>query len=155
MKENPVFWIEKVPEAFSREEWESVCDGCARCCLQKLEDEETGVTWFTRIACRLLDLDTCRCSDYENRFEKVSDCTQVAPLTDDKEKWLPPSCAYLTLKNGNPLPSWHPLVSGDPMTIHTSDMSVRDWAIAEEWVDESQYEDLVIEFDEEGQPFST
>ena len=152
MSEKTVFWETKNLEDFSEKEWESVCDGCARCCLQKLQDSESGLTFFTRVACRLLDTETCRCKDYMNRFEKVPDCTRVAPLTNQKRNWLPHSCAYLKLDRGETLDQWHPLVSLQASSVHENGMSVRGWVVAEDLVDEDQYETLLIEFDEDEQP---
>ncbi len=148
MKDRPEPWWNKPLSQLNREQWEAVCDGCARCCLQKLEDSDTEQTFFTRIACRLLDLQTCRCSDYENRFHKVDDCTQIAPLNEAKRKWLPNSCAYLRLMDGKGLPVWHHLVCGNSNEVHSVGVSVRDWAVSENVVHERQYEDMIIEFNE-------
>ena len=152
MDEKAAFWATKNLEDFNEKEWESVCDGCARCCLQKLQDSESGLTFFTRVACRLLDTETCRCKDYLNRFDEVPDCTRVAPLTTQKRNWLPHSCAYLKLDRGEALDQWHPLVSLKASSVHESGMSVRGWAVAEDLVDEDQYESLLIEFDDDEQP---
>jgi uncharacterized cysteine cluster protein YcgN (CxxCxxCC family) len=145
------FWAKKPLEQLNTEQWEALCDGCGRCCLQKLEDEDSGETFFTRVACQLLDVSTCRCTDYENRFERVSDCTNVSPLTEEKRQWLPKSCAYRRLDEGKNLPSWHYLLSADPQTIHLQGISVAGWAISEDYVDESLYEQLLIDFDENDQ----
>src|SRR5690606_31601142 len=101
------------------------CDGCAKCCLVKLEDEDTGKLFYTDAACRLLDSQTCRCTDYRNRSRLVPDCVTLTPARLRKIDWLPPSCAYRLLSEGKDLPSWHPLVSGDPETVHRAKMSVR------------------------------
>lgn len=153
MDKKTVFWREKNLNEMSLQEWESVCDGCARCCLQKLQDIDTGETFFTRIACRLLDIDTCRCADYENRLQKVADCANVAPLTDEKCKWLPASCAYRRLEEGHGLPAWHHLQSPGQDAVHEAGISIRDWAISENVVSEELYEQLIIDFDDEDRMF--
>lgn len=112
-------------------EWESLCDGCGRCCLHKLEDEETGELWFTDVACRLLDLGSCRCSNYEHRRRQVPDCVRLSPDTVEDLSWLPSTCAYRLLSEGNPLAWWHPLISGDPDTIHEAGISVRGRVVTE------------------------
>jgi uncharacterized protein len=120
------FWRAKTLEAMNPEEWESLCDGCGRCCLVKLEDEDTGEIEYTDVGCTLLDGNTCRCRDYPNRQAKVPDCVR---LTVDEVRtlpWLPPTCAYRLLAEGEDLYWWHPLVSGDPETVHAAGMSVRD-----------------------------
>ncbi|MCB1754970.1 MAG: YcgN family cysteine cluster protein [Gammaproteobacteria bacterium] len=154
MTEHTVFWRDKRLDELTSEEWESLCDGCARCCLQKLEDIDTGQTFFTRVACRLLDLETCRCKDYKNRLQLVGDCTNVAPLSEEKSKWLPPSCAYRRLNEGRELPAWHHLRCADRDAVHAAGMSVRDWAINEDYVDESLYAELIIDFDEDDQVYT-
>ena len=110
----------------TKPEWESLCDGCGRCCLNKLEDEETGsASIFTDVACKLLDHDTCRCKDYKNRLKKVPDCVLLTPEEVRELDWLPPTCAYDLLAKGKDLYWWHPLVSGDPETVHSAGISVR------------------------------
>ncbi len=146
------YWLDKTLDQLSKKEWERLCDGCARCCLQKLEDEDTGETFFTRIACKLLDLETCRCTDYDNRFEHVSDCSNVYPIDDAKRAWLPSSCAYRQIEQGKDLPKWHYLKCGNKAQVHESGMSVREWAVREVYVDPSFDEELMIEFDDENRP---
>ncbi len=147
MTDNPeAFWRDKSLEEMTDTEWESLCDGCGRCCLQKLEDIETAEIHFTAIACKLLNLQTCRCSDYTNRFQSVPDCTLVRPLTDKKRAWLPDSCAYKLLDSGQPLPEWHPLLSNDPNSVFEAGISVRDFAVSEENVDQSDYPEYVIQW---------
>jgi uncharacterized cysteine cluster protein YcgN (CxxCxxCC family) len=107
------------------EEWESLCDGCGRCCLVKLEDEDTGRTHYTDVACTLFDAGTCRCRDYVNRQAKVGDCVRLTPAEVRRLTWLPPTCAYRLVREGKDLPWWHPLVSGDPDTVHQAGVSVR------------------------------
>jgi uncharacterized cysteine cluster protein YcgN (CxxCxxCC family) len=119
------FWRRKSLDAMSSAEWESLCDGCGRCCLVKLEDEDTGQIHFTDIACKLFDAATCRCADYARRRRKVSDCLKLTPAAVRSLTWLPPSCAYRLIAEGRDLPSWHPLESGSPETVHAAGVSVR------------------------------
>jgi len=119
------FWKRKTLEQMTKAEWESLCDGCARCCLNKLEDEENGKIYFTDVACKLLDHDSCRCKDYGKRLKKVPDCVGLTPEEVRKLDWLPPTCAYDLLAKGKDLYWWHPLVSGDPETVHQAGVSVR------------------------------
>src|SRR5487761_1299888 len=116
------FWQEKRLEQMTQAEWESLCDGCGRCCLHKLRDEDTadgqpGALSFTNVACRLLDLTTCRCTDYTHRRRRVPDCVQLTPAEVRQIDWLPPSCAYRRLAEGKDLPAWHPLVTGNPDSV--------------------------------------
>ena len=129
---NEPFWRTKTLEQMSRVEWESLCDGCARCCLVKLEDEDTGEVHLTRLACRLLDHGTCRCSDYENRHQRMPDCVAIDPDKVRRLDWLPDTCAYRLVAEGRDLFWWHPLLSGDPQTVHQAGVSVRGWAISED-----------------------
>ena len=120
------FWRVKTLEAMSPREWESLCDGCARCCLVKLEDEETGDIHETDVGCTLLDAGTCRCRDYRHRQRKVTDCVRLTPEAVRRLSWLPATCAYRRLAEGRDRAWWHPLVSGDPTTVHAAGISVRD-----------------------------
>jgi uncharacterized protein len=120
------FWHAKTLEAMSPAEWESLCDGCGRCCLVKLEDEDTGAIHYTDVGCSLLDAAACRCRDYDNRQGKVPDCVRLTPDAVRTLAWLPPTCAYRLLAEGRDLYWWHPLVSGDPDTVHAAGISVRD-----------------------------
>lgn len=131
MSEATPFWKTKSLEEMTGEEWESLCDGCGRCCLHKLRDEGTERLSFTNVACRLLDLKSCRCSHYTDRARLVADCVSLTPETVRAVDWLPPSCAYRLLAEGKDLAWWHPLVSGDPKTVHEAGVSVRGRAVSE------------------------
>jgi len=119
------FWERKSLEELDSHEWESLCDGCGRCCLVKLEDEETGQIHFTDIACKLFDETTCRCVDYVHRRRRVRDCIKLTPDKVKALSWLPPSCAYRRLAEGRGLAAWHPLVSGSAASVHEARISVR------------------------------
>lgn len=123
MAEEP-FWRAKPLAAMSAEEWESLCDGCGRCCLVKLEDEDTGAVAYTDVVCRLFDTEGCRCLDYENRSQRVSDCVRLTVDELTRITWLPPTCAYRLIQNGEDLPAWHPLVSGDAGSVVAAGVSV-------------------------------
>jgi uncharacterized cysteine cluster protein YcgN (CxxCxxCC family) len=118
------FWRAKTLAQMNAREWESLCDGCGRCCLVKLEDDDTGEVHYTDVGCRLLDAGSCRCRDYRRRQRKVADCVRLTPASVASLRWLPPTCAYRLLDEGRDLPSWHPLVSGDPATVHAAGVSV-------------------------------
>jgi len=140
------FWETKALADMTRQEWESLCDGCGRCCLIKLEDADDGTIRHTDVACRLLDLRTCRCSDYRNRTRRVPDCIVLTPETLSDTAWLPPSCAYRRLAEGRPLAWWHPLVSGDPDSVHAAGVSVRGRAVGETAVPDAGLEDHIVDW---------
>jgi hypothetical protein len=125
------FWQTKRLHEMTPAEWESLCDGCGRCCLKKLEDEDTGAVVYTDVACRLLDVATCRCSRYADRRREVADCIALGPDDAKKLAWLPATCAYRRLAEGKPLDWWHPLVSNDPATVHRAGISVRGRVLSE------------------------
>lgn len=126
----------------TRAEWESLCDGCGKCCLHKLEDADTGDIRFTAVACRLLDPDTCRCTRYAQRKRLVPDCLILSAARARRTEWLPRTCAYRLLAEGKDLPRWHPLVSGDPASVHRAGMSVRGRTVRER--DAGDLEDYVV-----------
>lgn len=140
------FWNTKHLDEMSRDEWESLCDGCGRCCLHKLEDEDTGQLYYTSVACRQLDEHRCRCMDYPNRQTIVHDCLVLARDDPDRFSWLPYSCAYRRLANGQQLEWWHPLVSGDPETVHQAGISVRGRVVSESGIPTEQLEDYIIDW---------
>jgi hypothetical protein len=129
MSETP-FWEKPLPE-LSRAEWESLCDGCGKCCLHKLEDEATGEIHGTNVTCKLLDRQSCLCSNYRERKAIVPDCVRLTPALAGKLSWLPSTCAYRLRSEGKPLPDWHYLISGDRETVHEAGMSVRGWTVSE------------------------
>ena len=118
------FWKTKSLEEMNAREWESLCDGCGRCCLLKLQDEDTEKIYFTDIACDLFDPDTCRCKDYKNRQAQVSDCVRLTPHEVRTLPWLPPTCAYRLIAEGKDLMDWHPLISKDPLSVQKACVSV-------------------------------
>ena len=138
------FWNIKTLEEMTTGEWESLCDGCGRCCLHKLEDIDTGSYFYTNVACRLLDSETCRCKDYPNRESLVKDCLVLSLAGHEHYSWLPTTCAYRRLANGMALEWWHPLVSGDPDTVHHARISVRSRTVCEKTVRKEQLEDHII-----------
>ena len=138
------FWEEKDLQDMDSEEWESLCDGCARCCMIKLEDVDTGELKTTSLVCDLLDVDACRCTRYSHRHQLVHDCIEFTADLAAALHWLPTSCAYRRLAEGRGLAEWHPLVSQDPESVHRAGISVRGRVIAAGNVHPDQYEDHVI-----------
>jgi uncharacterized cysteine cluster protein YcgN (CxxCxxCC family) len=140
---SPPFWREKTLRQMSRAEWESLCDGCGKCCVHKLEDEDTGELLATNVACRLLDRRTGRCKDYRNRRAYVPECVRLTPEKLLELDWLPSTCAYRLLAEGKDLPDWHPLITGDPESVHAAGQSVRGWTVSED--DVGDLEDFVVD----------
>lgn len=138
------FWQRKHLDEMNAAEWESLCDGCGKCCLAKLEDEDTGEVYYTDLVCRYMDTDTCACTVYEDRVRKVPNCVVLTPDTLGDYHWLPYTCAYRTLAEGRPLADWHPLRSGDPATVHEAGMSVRHRVKSEAEVPEQDWEEHII-----------
>jgi hypothetical protein len=143
------FWQEKGLGELSAAEWDALCDGCARCCLVKLEDDDTAEVHYTDVACRLLDAGKCQCSDYQRRAELVADCVVLTPDSIGDLTWMPPTCAYRLVAEGKDLYWWHPLVSGDPEAVHTAGVSVRGRIVVEERVSEDALQDHIVDWPDE------
>lgn len=140
------FWETKPMATLNQHEWEALCDGCGKCCLNKLEDEDTGEVALTRVACRLLDDATCLCSNYRDRHQFVPECIVMTPKTIAEHLyWLPQTCGYRLVHEGKPLFDWHPLISGDPETVHRAGVSMRGRTVPEFEVDEDDWEEHIIE----------
>lgn len=137
------FWEDKPLDALDRAEWEMLCDGCGKCCVHKLEDEETGELFPTNVACKLLDRHSGRCSNYRHRRAFVPECVRLTPKLAATLDWLPETCAYKLRAEGKQLPDWHHLVSGDPDAVHKAGMSVRGWTVSE--VEAGELEDHILE----------
>lgn len=142
MNADKLFW-EKPLSALDRGEWEALCDGCGRCCLHKLEDDETGELYPTNVACRLLDRRNGRCTDYANRKKLVADCVRLDRRRLNKLDWLPETCAYRLRAADKPLPDWHYLISGSRETVHEAGQSTRGWTVSE--VDAGELEHHLVE----------
>ena len=132
------FWRSKALTEMSEAEWESLCDGCAKCCLVKLEDEDTGRIDYTDVACFLLDRGTCRCADYAHRQQRVPDCVVLTPDTVAELAWMPSTCAYRLLAEGRDLYHWHPLISGNPRSVHSAGVSVLGRIVSEHDVEDAE-----------------
>ncbi|WP_416384541.1 YcgN family cysteine cluster protein [Roseovarius sp. Pro17] len=142
----PRFWEDTSPSRMTRPEWEALCDGCGKCCMNKLEDEDTGEVVMTRVACRLFDDTTCRCAQYPIRHQFVPECIVLKPTNMDANLyWMPETCAYKLLWQGKKLYDWHPLISGDPQSVHDAGVSMQSRTVPEFEIDEDDWEDHVIE----------
>ena len=140
------WWQEKSLSEMNQEEWESLCDNCAKCCLNKLEDEDDGTVYYTDVACDLLDAGSCQCTDYANREKLVPDCLRLTVDNLDQLYWMPPGCAYRLLHEGKDLPPWHHLVSGSRKTIHEAGESVAGRFVYAKEVDENTWEERIVEW---------
>lgn len=138
------FWEQKSLHEMTPAEWESLCDGCARCCLHKLQDEDTDEVYYTDVHCRYLDKDNCQCGVYQERQSKVPNCIWLTADQAHEFKWLPDTCAYRLLAEGKQLAKWHPLISGDPKSVHRAGISMRHKGIADDQIDEEAWQDRII-----------
>jgi len=141
------FWKTRSLEEMTPQEWESLCDGCGKCCLAKLEDEDSGDIYFTSVGCRLFDAGLCRCTDYDNRQARVADCIRLTPENVRTIAWLPGTCAYRLVAEGRDLPRWHHLVSGSRETIHRAGKSMqgRVTALETDMAEPEDYFDHLME----------
>lgn len=147
----PRFWERHTLAELTRDEWEALCDGCGKCCLHKLEDEETGRIYRTNVACRLLDRHSARCSDYPRRLQFVPDCIQLSPALVQQLDWLPQTCGYRRVAEGLPLPDWHHLVSGSRESVHEAGASIRGWTVSEDDAGELEYH--ILDPDDPDEPY--
>lgn len=144
--EKKPFWETKSLTEMTRREWESLCDGCAKCCLHKLEDMDTGEVFYTSVVCEHLDQNKCRCTVYRKRKTLVSDCLVLTPDNMEDLDWAPGTCAYRLVKEGKPLPEWHPLLTGSRDDIIATDNTVTGKVVSEEFVHVDAYEDYLIDW---------
>jgi len=142
---NKPFWENKSLSEMTNKEWESLCDGCGRCCLYKFQDEDSDEMFFTNIACKMFDAGICRCSSYEKRFESVPECADIRKFTKREYQWLPERCAYRLLFEGKKLKSWHPLISGDPESVHKAGVSMQNNIMNETDADMDNLEGYIVE----------
>lgn len=138
------FWKTLALGDMSQAQWESLCDHCGRCCLHKIEDLDSGAVFYTSVVCRYLDTETCHCSCYPERSQRVPDCLVLTPGVLKRLAWLPDSCAYRLLAEGKDLPSWHPLLSHDPLSVHKAGISVRGKAVPETCVHPDELVENII-----------
>ncbi len=142
------FWQRLTLQQMTSAQWELLCDGCGYCCLHTLEEEDSGEIARTRVSCYLLDIDSCQCTDYQKRFQRVPMCVQLSPQTLPemvRKNWLPATCSYRLLYEGGTLPSWHPLLSGDAEAVHHAGASVKYFALSEQYIHPEQLLDCIIE----------
>ncbi|EQC47833.1 flagellin N-methylase [Bacteriovorax sp. BSW11_IV] len=142
------FWEKFKLNELNETEWEALCDGCGRCCLVKLQDEDTNEILYTSISCKLLDPETCRCTDYKNRMMKVPNCMKLTPNSITEFGYLPETCGYRKVYEGRPLEDWHPLISGDKNSVHKSGVSVAYKVYPEHKIEYDDIQDFIIEFDD-------
>ncbi len=142
MAEKVPFWQQKTLQEMTQPEWESLCDGCAKCCLEKLEDVETGDISYTNVACQLLDCEACRCTNYTERQKFVPDCILLTPKNISQLNWMPSTCAYRLISEGKDLLPWHPLITGDPESVHRAGISVQGRVVSES--DAGDLEDHIV-----------
>lgn len=145
MQNNNFFWKEKTLTEFTEEEWELICDGCGCCCLHKLQDEDTGDLYYTHVACKLLDISTCQCIQYSERFQIVPGCLKVTAYDEEVFSYLPNTCSYKLLHDGYDLPAWHHLVSGSRKSIHEEGISVQEKVLSENNIDMDDLEEYVMD----------
>jgi uncharacterized cysteine cluster protein YcgN (CxxCxxCC family) len=145
-QENKPFWKTKTLRQMTSSEWESLCDGCGKCCLVKLIDNVTDELHFTSVACRLLDCNSCRCGDYKNRKDIVSDCVSLSPRLVKELQWMPSTCAYRLISEGKNLEWWHPLLSGTGETVHEAGISVQGRAISERNITDESLPDYIVDW---------
>lgn len=138
------WWQEKSLAELSDSEWDALCDGCAKCCLHKLEDEDSGKIYYTSVRCRYLQESSCRCSDYANRLRMAPNCIDLRTADWQNIDWLPATCAYRLRAHGEPLPQWHPLNSGNRESVHTAGESIRGRTLSEEYVHPDDFEELIV-----------
>ncbi|MEO3413606.1 YcgN family cysteine cluster protein [Roseovarius sp. CAU 1744] len=142
----PRYWETVRPDRMTRKEWEALCDGCGKCCMNKLEDEDTAEVALTCVACRLFDDTSCRCTQYDIRHQFVPECVVLSPQNMDRNLyWIPETCAYKLIWTGRPLFDWHPLISGDPQTVHDAGVSMQNRTVPEFETDEDDWEEHIIE----------
>lgn len=141
------FWKNKTLAELNPEEWEALCDGCGWCCLYKLQDDEDSAIYYTNVTCHLLNLKSLRCTDYPNRHTRVPTCIKITPENIPTLDWLPDTCAYRRISDGCDLPEWHPLVTGDRLSVLRAGASIQGWSISEHGVDLDNLEDYLIDVD--------
>ena len=144
MDQSEQFWVQKSLSEMTQSEWESLCDGCAKCCLVKLQCEDTEEVAYTSVACHLMDYESCQCTRYQDRNDLVPSCVWLKPEMVDDFFWLPDSCAYRLVSEGRDLPEWHPLISGDKNSVHKAGISIQNKVINENTVAEEDLEEYVI-----------
>lgn len=137
-------WWEKPLAQLDAQQWEALCDGCAKCCLHKLEDEDSGEVFYTKVRCRYLDESACRCGDYANRSTLMPNCIDLQQAEPAELDWLPSTCAYRLRAHGEPLPGWHYLLSGDGQSVHAAGVSIRGRAISDEYVHPDGYDEHIV-----------